>query len=205
LTQDKFSEFYCKKIDFAQYLLKKIKDDDHFKIHKDCIKELIPLAKSQLGEMKNAKKVISFFRESNLLTGDERSYFDFMLTLTNDDIENLNTQIALDNLEKLKGNESLRSSILNQIKREILIPDQVFSPSKQKTKSRTDALKRKIARSFPEFLSYYSRQCLDYLKGTKDFPYGSPTINCHNFFKEAKRLSLIDTFTISAYKDITKL
>lgn len=205
LTKSKFSEFYCNKEDLSQYVFSYINSEDILSMHSDCQKELVTSLRKLTSYNLLSDTHIKFLTKYKATTNEDKAFYEFLTTIRNDNLHNLNANKALANLEELKSNASLRKSVLDKIKAVALIPDNIFSKSSNKEKFRAQAIKRKISRSFPEFINLYTKTCLDYLKGTKEYAAGSPTVNCHDFFSEAKELNLVDGYVINEYKKVTNI
>ena len=97
--------------------------------------------------------------------------------------------MAWNTIKNMGENYSAREDVLNKLKSLDPLPDDVFSlsdPLREKT------LFSHVSTNLPEYVTFYSKSCLDYYSGNKDFPNGNPTINCKQFLKLLKEnLALI--------------
>ncbi|MFN8369645.1 MAG: hypothetical protein U0T83_03360 [Bacteriovoracaceae bacterium] len=85
-------------------------------------------------------------------------------------------------LKKLSTDIKSREAILEELKKFDPLPGEVFKSF--------DTTKRKVIfktlnDTFPEYLDFYAKTCLSYLKGTEKFPNGNPTVECKDFFQTA--------------------
>lgn len=95
--------------------------------------------------------------------------------------------LAWTSLEKLSQNYSLRTKVLKKLVSLDPLPGQIFA---HHPGSRTKVLSDHLAKNFPEYINSYSKVCTDYLSGKRTFPYGNPTVHCHDLFKQDKKRPL---------------
>jgi hypothetical protein len=89
--------------------------------------------------------------------------------------------LAWNELKKIGNNNSYRQRVLSRMRRMDPLPGRFFhliDPNKKRI------LLTQLERNFPEYLDYYTKTCLDYLEGKRDFPRGNPTPNCQKIFAD---------------------
>jgi hypothetical protein len=89
----------------------------------------------------------------------------------------------------LGKNYPRREALLAEIKKLDPIPDILFSINDEK---RAQVITRHIGQHFPEFLSFYTRTCIDYLSGKTPYPNGNPTVHCRDFQRFTKNEGIIN-------------
>jgi hypothetical protein len=85
---------------------------------------------------------------------------------------------AWSHLEKLSQDYGLRKKVLEKLIELDPLPGAIFTKE-----SKNQVFTRHLVKTFPEYLNSYTKTCVSYLSGTKTFPYGNPTLNCHYLFK----------------------
>ena len=86
--------------------------------------------------------------------------------------------LAWSNLEKLSQDYSLRKKVLEKLKELDPLPGAIFT-----NENKDQVFTRHLVKTFPEYLTTYTKTCVKYLDGSQVFPYGNPTLNCHYLFK----------------------
>ena len=90
--------------------------------------------------------------------------------------------------EALSENFTRRNKILEKFKTIELIPDGLFiDPSSTRNK----AVINLFAKNFPELLSYYGKNCVNFLKGKENTAVTS-SLNCQKFLKVADEIKSND-------------
>lgn len=84
-------------------------------------------------------------------------------------------------LERLSQDYQQREKVLSELQTLDPLPGKIFG---EFPKKRAKVLTDHLAKNFPEYIAKYSKTCVDYLTGTKIFPYGNPTVECHELFKQ---------------------
>ena len=89
--------------------------------------------------------------------------------------------LAWNELKKIGNDHSYRQRVLSRMRKMDPLPGRFFhliDPNKKRI------LLTQLDRNFPEYLDYYTKTCLDYLEGKRDFPTGNPTPNCQKIFAD---------------------
>ncbi|TNF29529.1 MAG: hypothetical protein EP319_07030 [Deltaproteobacteria bacterium] len=89
--------------------------------------------------------------------------------------------LAWNELKQIGKNNNYRRRVLARMKNMDPLPGRLFHLIDENKKS---ILLTQLDRNFPEYLDHYSRTCLDYLEGKKEFPRGNPTPNCQKIFAD---------------------
>ncbi len=211
------SEFYCKKefvleaifgkleIDYIRLtkegdLLKKIDET----VHPDCLISFNKWLQEKLlkpnrtidrelsfqilsAQGKTSQEILDFFYTAYLLE-----------TPSQGDLFNL----AWSRLNELSKNSTRREKVLAIFKNLDPLPDELFASS--------DENKKRIILShfklkFPEYLDYYSQQCLNYYQGKTTFKNGNPTMKCPDLMKLDNAKNLIGNDKVETFFNTTKL
>lgn len=211
------SEFYCKKdfvmdalwgkieIDYVRLgpdgdLMKKIDQT----IHPDCVPVLVNEARKRLyhppkvfdrelsfqilkSQNKATQEVTDFFYTVYLLdTPSQGELFNYSWNRVRELGKKMNRREAV--LKKLKGLDPLPDAILTSL---------------DQTKKRV--VLNHFKTYFPEYLDYYTDQCVKFYGGKGSFPSGNPTINCQEFMNTDLAPLIIDEFKIKQYQEVRKI
>jgi hypothetical protein len=114
------------------------------------------------------------------LTDVERSVFLLSYILDEPKVGRL-FNMAWNELKVVGSNHNYRKRVLSKMKSMDPLPGRLFHLLDEKKKK---ILLTQLNRNFPEYLDYYSRTCLDYLEGKREFPRGNPTPNCQKIFAD---------------------
>lgn len=90
--------------------------------------------------------------------------------------------LAWSALEKLSQDYDLRKKVLINFKEFDPLPGDIFS-----LEEKNQVFTKHLVKNFPEYVGHYTKTCVSYLSGKKVFPYGNPTVNCHQLFKMNER------------------
>ena len=211
------SEFYCKKdfvlqslwskfeIDYIRLgvkgdFLKKIDDT----VHPDC---LISLNQWSFNKLNRPDK--SFDRELayQILNAQGKTtpaLTDFFYTvyLLESPSQGELFNYAWNRLTELSKSMNRRDEVMNRIKMLDPLPDEVFS-SMDATKKR--AILGHFKNKFPEYLYFYTDQCLRFYGGSSSFPNGNPTMKCQNLMKGDDAAKLLGVEKVERYLKIRSI
>lgn len=202
LAKDPISEFYCNKDEFKNVVLEYILQDRDSIIHKDCIKALKPtLEKLMLGDRKQTRQMaFKLLKLSNVLEKEKINTYHTLNFLNNSNLSEKEIDLSLKSLRYFSENYSQREALRDEILKLDPIPDKVFTENDPK---KLHAKMRVLKRYFPEFLDSYTKTCLSYLNGDKEFKNGNPTPHCHELFKSKEIESNLSKTLIQKYKKAT--
>jgi hypothetical protein len=88
--------------------------------------------------------------------------------------------LAWTRLEEVSQNYKRRLTILENLKDIDPLPGKIFALASNKEKT---IFTNHLSKNFPEYISLYSKTCMSYLTGEKSYPFGNPTMECHDLFK----------------------
>ena len=188
MAQDSFGEFYCGKGAHYELLKLKIKNEFAYKkisLHRDCQAAFIKTLKKEM----DSKILVSDFwkleylHRKKSLSAKEKANYHLSKMLNARSFDDINWKDSLSVLKNLKKNQKLREEILDIIKRHDPLPDKIFMAAEKR--DRKIAFLRMLRDHYPEYIDYYSKECLAYYKGSKNFPSGNPTPYCKAYFKNA--------------------
>lgn len=211
------SEFYCKRdfvleavwskleIDYIRLgtsgdFLKKIDET----VHPDC---LVPL--NQWTNKKLHKPDKSMDRElayqilhaQGKVTPQLTDFFYTVYLLENPSKGEL-FNYAWNRLQQLSKSIDRREEVLHKLKNLDPLPDEIFS-SMDDVKKRT--VLTHFKNNFPEYLYFYSNQCLLYYGGKTTFANGNPTMKCQDLMSSENAGSLVGEDKVRQFKQIRSL
>jgi hypothetical protein len=211
------SEFYCKKKFVMDTLWKKVETDyikqgtdiDLMKkvdeiIHPDCLPILISEAKLRLYRPYNVlDRELSFqiLKSQNKASLEITDFFYTVYLLENPSRGEL-FNYSWNRIRELGGTAQRRDRVLNQLKSLDPLPDLILS-SLDETKKRV--VLHHFKKYFPEYLDFYTDQCLSFYGGKVKFHSGNPTMNCQQFMNSSVAPLVIDEFKIKKYFEIKKI
>ncbi len=211
------SEFYCKKdfvmnalwgkieIDYIKLgtegdLMKKIDQT----VHPDCLPTLISEAKNRLNRpLRIQDREIAYQILKSQSKADE-SLTDFFYTvyLLDNPAQGELFNYSWNRIRELGGTNTRRERVLKRLKSLDPLPDELFS-SLDETKKRV--VLKHFKTYFPEYLDFYSQQCIKFYSGKGSFPQGNPTIHCQELMSSELAPSILDDFTIKKFQDARKI
>jgi hypothetical protein len=109
---------------------------------------------------------------------------------------------AWNRLHELSKNMSRRDEVLRKLKNLDPLPDEIFS-SMDETKKRT--VLSHFKNNFPEYLYFYTNQCLLYYGGKTTFPNGNPTMKCQDLMNSPQASALVGEDKILQFKQIRSI
>lgn len=196
IAESKFGEFYCDDSPVSQIIISRLITHEKTKVHPDCLKVLKPVIvenylSSPMGQSNQFYALLKRhgFLESNINRFEQTIQF----------LKGHSTDTTV--LKELAESESMREELIQRFKNSPYLPDDVIQ---QKEPKKTASYLRILDRTFPEFLVMYSETCLDYLSGTKEFPLGNPTPQCHDLFSMKEIQSFLPTGHLQRYQKYTK-
>lgn len=189
------SEFYCKKdfvleavwgkleIDYIRLgtegkFLNKIDDT----VHPDCLISLNKWSIQKLhkpdrsSDRELAYQILEVQGKSNSAMTD----FFYTVYLLENPSQGQLFNYAWNRLTELSKSMDRREEVLKKIKTLDPLPDELFS-SLDETKKR--AVLSHFKQKFPEYLYFYTDQCLLFYDGKTAFPNGNPTMKCQDLMR----------------------
>lgn len=200
-ANSEFAQFYCQRPLVQKSLLKEIYNLTPELIKNDHKKEnLLILANNTCWS-----KASEFLKEQLLSTqaDDQRGVFYTLTSL--DLLNNIESStylikyflegpekgellnLAWARLELISQNYDLRLAIIKSLKDIDPLPGSIFALT---TKSEKRIFTNHLSKNFPEYISLYSKTCVSYLTGEVTFPFGNPTVECHELFNIDKEKSM---------------
>lgn len=208
------SEFYCKKdfvmgalwakieIDYIRLgpegdLMKKI---DHT-IHPDCMPILLKEAHDRLyrpAKIFDRELAFQIIKSQNKADQKITDFFYTVYLLDNPSQGEL-FNYSWSRVRELGKHADRREKVLKEIKNLDPLPDAILS-SLDHTKKRV--ILQHIKGHFPEYLDFYTDQCVKFYGGKGSFPNGNPTIHCQDFMSSELAPQMIDTYKIDQYQKV---
>ncbi len=203
-TQDTISEFYCDKPSLKNIILAKVyalKENQLNivnNIHPDCFKKVKKEITKGLFSNSETKKKRSYrlLDLKNELTPKDKSFYLLTQYLQDSKMTKTAMDMAITQLRELGENYQRREEVLKKLVKIDPLPGGIFKENK------SDMAKiRILSRHFPEYIDNYTKTCLDYLEGNKEYTNGNPTPHCHSLFKLNPKLNLLPQNMLKRYKD----
>lgn len=194
VTRHSISKYHCKKpeVFFAiqKKLLKSInisKSNSSLRkqtlklINKNCLKSMQAFLSSSLNDNNPQKRILSYkiLESFKLISKAEEDLFLTQYILETPKIGPIfNKSFHL--LKKLSQNYARRTKVINKLILIDPLPGKVFALDNKKNRKEIFKL---LSKSIPEYLGHYAKTCVNYLEGKGDFPLGTKTVECGDFFK----------------------
>jgi hypothetical protein len=211
------SEFYCKKdfvmnalwgkieIDYIKLgtegdLMKKIDQT----VHPDCLPTLISEAKNRLNRPSRIqdREIAYQILKSQSKADEALTDFFFTVYLLDNPAQGELFNYSWNRIRELGGTITRRERVLKKLKSLDPLPDELFS-SLDETKKRV--VLKHFKTYFPEYLDFYTDQCIKFYSGKGSFPQGNPTIHCQRFMSSDLAPTILDDFTIKKFQEARKI
>lgn len=211
------SEFFCKKEFVMSALWGKI-EIDYVKlgpdgdlmtkidqtIHPDCMPVLIGEARKRLYQ---PPKVLDRELSYQILKSQSKAdqdVTDFFLTvyLLDNPSQGELFNYSWNRVRELGGTVVRREKVLKILKNLDPLPDAILG-SLDQTKKRV--VLNHFKTYFPEYMDFYSDQCVKFYGGKGSFPSGNPTVHCQDFMNSELAPQVIDQFKINQYNNVRKI
>jgi hypothetical protein len=209
------SEFYCQR-PFVQYqifdkLRESLKTDVKKKLtlsiidkmmNKSCWKKLEPSFKDSLFSDEPLVRKVSY----NLLDAKDAidtTTSDLFLTfyILSGPIVGPLFNKAWNTVTALGQNYQRRNNLLLKLKSMDPLPGKIFAhPNLTKRKT----ILRLLSQNIPEYIDFYAKSCVKYLKGLGEYPTGNPTIECPQLFEVSKGTKWIEQTVQQNYSAIKR-
>ncbi len=199
-VKDTIAHFYCKKPEVQTAVLKKVYDesfstnfDGNYKalverlMDDKCFDELISPLKSTLSSINSSgldkEMAMNLLEAKGKLSTEERDLYA-ILYLLDGPVVGDKMNMAWKKVEALSENYPKREKLLTEIKKLSVVPDKIF---KDPNLPRHKAIINLFARHFPEYLDYYGKTCVKFLKNDSEAPLNiRSSLQCHEFLKAAE-------------------
>lgn len=211
------SEFYCKKdfvldavwgkleIDYIRLgqqgdFLKKIDST----VHPDCLRPLNERAKNQLlrpNRSSDREMAFQFLHAQGKTDQATTDFFYAVYLLENPSKGDL-FNLAWNRLSELAKTPARREVTLSKLKALDPLPDELFA-SLDLAKKR--AILNHFNLSFPEYLLYYSDQCVSYYGGRKTFENGNPATRCQDLMNSELGLQYLGKERVDEFNRVRKI
>ncbi len=202
-----FSKFYCQRPVIKRAFEKKInqlvinpnlkakeKARLYLLANKECWKKVASHLNERLleGQAQKRQTVFELLEVLDLIETPKRDAYLVKYFLEGPNPGRL-LNLAWTTLEKISQDFKRREKVLAQINSLDPLPGKIFEipiSREEKEIQANKVLNDHLMRNFPEYISHYSKVCMDYLSGEKSFPYGNPTLQCHDLFKRDNKKAL---------------
>lgn len=211
------SEFYCKKefvmsalwgkieMDYIKLgpegdLMKKIDET----VHPDCLPTLIGESRKRLLQPNKIQDRELAFQvlKSQMKADQEITDFFYTVYLLDNPSQGELFNYSWNRVRELGGTVSRRESVLKKLKSLDPLPDSILG-SLDQTKKRV--VLKHFKTYFPEYIDYYTDQCVSYYGGKGSFPSGNPTIHCQDFMSSELAPLILDDFKIKKYEEVKRI
>ncbi|WP_408096457.1 hypothetical protein ACJVC5_15565 [Peredibacter sp. HCB2-198] len=211
------SEFYCKKEFVMTALWGKIEIDyiklgpegdlmtkiDHT-IHPDCMPSLILEARKRLfspPKMLDRELAFQILKSQTKADSFIQDFFYTVYLLDNPSQGEL-FNYSWNRLRELAQKSNRRDAVMKKMRELDPLPDGILASLDERKKR---AILNHFKMYFPEYLNFYTDQCVLFYGGKGSFPTGNPTVNCQQFMDSELAPSIIDDFKIKQYQDVRKI
>jgi hypothetical protein len=173
-------------------------------LHPDCLPSLNKEAQTRLLKPTKSNERELAWQILNAQGKTDKKLTDFFYTvyLLENPSQGELFNYSWNRLKELGASSNRRDDVFKRIKNLDPLPDELFSS--------LDELKKKAILShfksnFPEYLDFYTRQCIEFYAGKGSFPNGNPTIHCQNMMSSELAPQIIDAELIKRYHDAKKI
>lgn len=211
------SEFYCKKEFVMNTLWGKI-EIDYIKlgpegdlmtkidqiIHPDCMPSLVTEARKRLyAPPKLLDRELAFqILKSQSKADDAVKDFFFTVYLLDNPSQGELFNYSWNRLKELAGRSNRRDAVMKKLRDLDPLPDGILASLDQMKKR---AILNHFKTYFPEYLNFYTDQCVQFYGGKGSFPAGNPTVNCQEFMNSELAPAIIDDYKIKRYQEVRKI
>lgn len=173
-------------------------------IHPDCLPVLIGEARKRIYHPPKVFDRELAFQILKSQSKADQSITDFFYTvyLLDNPSKGELFNYSWNRVKELGGTVTRRENVLSKLKSLDPLPDAILG-SLDQTKKRV--VLNHFKTYFPEYLNYYSDQCLKFYGGKQTFPAGNPTIHCQDFMTGDLAPTIIDDYKIKQYLEIRKI
>ncbi len=181
-------------------LLKKIDQA----VHPDCLPSLNKRAFVKLYEAeKPSERELAYqiLKSQNKVNPTMNDFFLTVYLLENPSQGEL-FNYAWNTLRGLGKSEAKRAEIMGTLKRLDPLPDTLFSTLDQTKKK---AILNHFKQNFPEYLEFYSHQCVNYYGGRGQYPNGNPAIHCQNLMNSELAVPVFGQEKVNEFMKVRKI
>lgn len=215
VTKSKSQEFYCPKHavrkSILNHLRKNLTNINEAKyvrsfitknIGETCWQSILPDLKSLLFNKSFTLRSFAYkaLSSKEALTQEEQDSFLAFYILTNP-IKGDTFNLAWSLIEKVGENYSRRMKLFKILKNIDPLPGEIFSNLDIQKREAVIAL---FAENFPEYIDYYAKTCVNFLKGVGSYPRGNPTLYCNELYSASKKKRWISQPLKIQYSSIKK-
>ncbi len=170
--------------------------------HDDCWTHLLPDFRQSLfsSSPSTSSKFYHLLKVKNSLSEEDEDLY-LTLFILNGPIVGEIFNLSWSRFEILSQNLVRREKVLKKLQNFEPLPGKIFQTSDQ---LKRETLTKLISETFPEYIDFYARTCLNYLEGKKSYPFGNPTIECRDLFNIDKKKKFIDQGIHLRYSAIKK-
>jgi hypothetical protein len=140
------------------------------------------LEESQTSPVQTKELILTALDQLQLLNREEYD-FNLVLYLLEGPIVGPLFNFAWARVKYLGENFKDRQKLNKQLFKRALLPDASFAGADLKKRVTLISF---IQENLPEYLEYYEKTCINYLKGNGTYPQGNPTLNCNQYFETVK-------------------
>lgn len=211
------SEFYCKKdfvlealwakleIDYIRLgtkgnFLKKIDES----VHPDCLISFNHWTQKKLNKpdkISDRELAYQLLDAQGKVNAKLTDFFYTVYLLENPSQGEL-FNYAWNRLIELSRSMDRREEVLKKIKTLDPLPDEVFSSMDQPKKR---AILSHFKQKFPEYLYFYTDQCLLFYGGKTAFPQGNPTMKCQNLMESSEAAGLLGKDKVDRFHQVRSI
>ncbi|MBF0360582.1 MAG: hypothetical protein HQK49_06205 [Oligoflexia bacterium] len=214
----------CKDENAKKYIIKHLfevllKEDDNNKLAAYIQKKMSPscwtpiseelkemlTSQIQIDKPQNQLNAYRLLKAKGTAISSSEEEFFLVLFILQAPINGSVMNSAWNELKKLGKDYQLRSQLFERIKKLDPLPGKSFAIFSEERKR---VILDHIHQNFPEYMDYYAKTCLDYLKGQKNFVNGNPTPYCKDLFNSASKFeskNWVDSQLTKSYKELPKL
>lgn len=211
------SEFYCQKPFVMESLWAKL-EMDYIRlgtqgeltrkidqtIHPDCLPALNKEARARVyypGKDGDRELGYQILKAQNKAEKPLSDFFHAIYLLEKPSQGEL-FNYAWNGMKELGSSQERREAVLREMRKLDPLPDQLIGSLDQFKKK---AILSHFKANFPEYLDFYTSQCVHFYGGKASFPKGNPTMHCQDLMRSELAPTLLDQGQIKRFQEVHKI
>ncbi len=195
------SDTFCNNEDFFSLFLKNSKEfiqrySSESKVSSTCLQYFSSFLRKNLyqDKFKLSSKSYQILEKINKLEKKDRQFYLTRYFLESTEVGDL-FNLSWSEVNHLSLNYKERETILESLKKLDPLPDNILETNHPRKKIVMSYFMKK----FPEYWDHYTKSCVLYMEGKKDFNMGNPTLKCKELMQDKELSSFIDPHLIKRF------
>lgn len=215
-AKSEVADFYCKRNQFQEAIVRHLNakfNDSHLNLkglvatvmHHNCWKEVKANLKNILftAPTEFSMNLYQLLKQENELSNSDKDFFAFAYVI-NGPINGDTLNETWNRVAELKNDNQRREALLGRLRDKSTLPDGILGAFDE---TRKRVIANFIQKNVPEYFDFYTRECLSFIKGEKNYPDGNPTLHCRDLIElnDKEQANLVDPLLILQYQKAVKI